>query len=62
MISFKLPKDSATELWQPHKRTVFKAQNQPHKRSSANEITKKLEPVNGKIDANTPHIVPPERT
>ncbi|TNZ67011.1 hypothetical protein CGK42_22940 [Vibrio parahaemolyticus] len=36
--------------------------SQLHKRNSANEIAKKLESVNGEIDANTPHIVPPERT
>ncbi|TOM09797.1 hypothetical protein CGH80_22745 [Vibrio parahaemolyticus] len=33
-----------------------------HQRSRTKEITKKLETVNGKIDASTPHIVPPERT
>ncbi|TOE36454.1 hypothetical protein CGI24_24090 [Vibrio parahaemolyticus] len=38
------------------------AKNQPHKRSRANEIVEKLETVNGEIDANAPHIVPPERT
>ncbi|TOO92043.1 hypothetical protein CGH25_22705 [Vibrio parahaemolyticus] len=38
------------------------AKNQPQKRSRANEIAQKLETVNDEIDANTPHIVPPERT
>ncbi|TOE35447.1 hypothetical protein CGJ01_22765 [Vibrio parahaemolyticus] len=36
--------------------------NWPRKRSRAREIAKKLETVNDEIDANTPHIVPPERT
>ncbi|TOH66078.1 hypothetical protein CGI75_24045 [Vibrio parahaemolyticus] len=40
----------------------METKSQQHKRSRANEIAKKLETVNGEIDANTPHIVPPERT
>ncbi|TOG86713.1 hypothetical protein CGI91_22515 [Vibrio parahaemolyticus] len=35
---------------------------QQHKRNRIREIAQKLETVNGEIDANTPHIVPPERT
>ncbi|TOI16572.1 hypothetical protein CGI66_15065 [Vibrio parahaemolyticus] len=38
------------------------AKSQPHKRSRAHEIARKLETVNGEVKANTPHIVPPERT
>ncbi|TOA67445.1 hypothetical protein CGK22_23600 [Vibrio parahaemolyticus] len=59
---FKLAKDSVTELWQPHQRTKFIAKRQPHKRSRAHEIAKKLETVNAEVKAETPHIVPPERT
>ncbi|TON40504.1 hypothetical protein CGH57_23655 [Vibrio parahaemolyticus] len=38
------------------------AKIQPHKRSRAHEIAKKLETGNGEVKAETPHIVPPERT
>ncbi|TOA20593.1 hypothetical protein CGK31_22805 [Vibrio parahaemolyticus] len=33
-----------------------------HQRSHTREIAQKLETVNGKINAYTTHIVPPERT
>ncbi|AGV16717.1 hypothetical protein N646_0943 [Vibrio alginolyticus NBRC 15630 = ATCC 17749] len=33
-----------------------------HQRNHTKEIAKKLETVNGKFTANTPHIVPPERS
>ncbi|TOM93765.1 hypothetical protein CGH21_22120 [Vibrio parahaemolyticus] len=33
-----------------------------HQRNHTREIAQKLETVNGEIKANTPHIVPPERT
>ncbi|TOI58893.1 hypothetical protein CGI56_24325 [Vibrio parahaemolyticus] len=33
-----------------------------HQRSRTRELTRKLETVNGEINANTTHIVPPERT
>ncbi|TOF72499.1 hypothetical protein CGH91_23245 [Vibrio parahaemolyticus] len=39
----------------------MKTKSQRHKRNRANEIAKKLQTVDGEIDANTPHIVPPER-
>ncbi|TON67116.1 hypothetical protein CGH51_21580 [Vibrio parahaemolyticus] len=33
-----------------------------HQRTRTREIARKLETVNGEINANTTHIVPPERT
>ncbi|TOM90117.1 hypothetical protein CGH21_25525 [Vibrio parahaemolyticus] len=33
-----------------------------HQRNHTKEITRKLETVNGEDNANTTHIVPPERT
>ncbi|TOI47735.1 hypothetical protein CGI59_23850 [Vibrio parahaemolyticus] len=33
-----------------------------HQRNHTREIAQKLETVNDEIKANTPHIVPPERT
>ncbi|OXD40057.1 hypothetical protein CA160_25485 [Vibrio parahaemolyticus] len=33
-----------------------------HSRNHTREIAQKLETVNGEINANTTHIVPPERT
>ncbi|ETT15174.1 hypothetical protein CE131_13780 [Vibrio parahaemolyticus] len=33
-----------------------------HQRNHTKEIARKLETVNDKINANTTHIVPPERT
>ncbi|TOF75121.1 hypothetical protein CGJ16_21030 [Vibrio parahaemolyticus] len=33
-----------------------------HQRSRTREIAQKLETVNGEIEANITHIVPPERT
>ncbi|TOF61865.1 hypothetical protein CGG80_23265 [Vibrio parahaemolyticus] len=33
-----------------------------HQRSHTREIARKLETVNAEINANTTHIVPPERT
>ncbi|HAS8138138.1 TPA: hypothetical protein I7676_21220 [Vibrio vulnificus] len=62
MTSFKLAKDSVTRLKHLHQSTELKTKKQPHQRNRANEIAQKLETVNGEIDANTPHIVPPERT
>ncbi|TOF45310.1 hypothetical protein CGJ22_24185 [Vibrio parahaemolyticus] len=40
----------------------MEGKNQPHKSSRTHEIAKKLEAVNGEVKAETPHIVPPERT
>ncbi|TOC16181.1 hypothetical protein CGJ90_24195 [Vibrio parahaemolyticus] len=40
----------------------MKTKSQQHKRNRANETAKKLETVDGEIDANTANIVPPERT
>ncbi|EGQ8244388.1 hypothetical protein AW040_00195 [Vibrio parahaemolyticus] len=58
----KLEKDSVTELEQPYQRTELKLENQPQKRARASEIARKLETVNGEIQAKTIHLVPPERT
>ncbi|TOF62073.1 hypothetical protein CGJ17_23255 [Vibrio parahaemolyticus] len=33
-----------------------------HQRSHTREIARKLETVNGEVNTNTTHIVPPERT
>ncbi|OQU38878.1 hypothetical protein EM67_006285 [Vibrio parahaemolyticus] len=40
----------------------MKLENQPQKRARASEIARKLETVNGEIQAKTIHLVPPERT
>ncbi|EGR2723173.1 hypothetical protein DUG83_17010 [Vibrio parahaemolyticus] len=60
--ALKLEKDSLTELERPHQRTEFKVNGQPRQRNHAREIARKLETVNGEIQAKNIHLVPPERT
>ncbi|EGR0930907.1 hypothetical protein EIC00_24475 [Vibrio parahaemolyticus] len=59
---FKLAKDTGLELNDRAKETRSLTKISQHQRSRTREITRKLETVNGEINANTTHIVPPERT
>ncbi|OQU38642.1 hypothetical protein EM73_022660 [Vibrio parahaemolyticus] len=52
----------AAELNGSDKETRFLTKTSQHQRSHTREIARKLETVNGEINANTSHIVPPERT
>ncbi len=58
----KFAKDLSIGLQQPQQIAKFKVRNQPHQRNRAREIARKLETVNGEIQAKTIHLVPPERT
>ncbi len=59
---FKLAKVQAAELNGSDKETRFLTKISQYQRSRTREIARKLETVNGEINANTTHIVPPERT
>ncbi|OUD66630.1 hypothetical protein BTN60_25480 [Vibrio parahaemolyticus] len=52
----------AAELNGSVKETQCLTRISQHQRSRTREIARKLETVNGEINANTTHIVPPERT
>ncbi|RPB32139.1 hypothetical protein CYQ90_23330 [Vibrio parahaemolyticus] len=58
----KFAKDSIIGLQQPRQIAKVKARNQPHQSNRASEIARKLETVNGEIQAKTIYLVPPERT
>ncbi|OOQ62365.1 hypothetical protein BSR59_25305 [Vibrio parahaemolyticus] len=57
-----LQRIQAAELNGSAKETQCWTRISQHQRSHTREIARKLETVNGEINANTTHIVPPERT
>ncbi|WP_049875535.1 hypothetical protein, partial [Vibrio parahaemolyticus] len=59
---FKLAKDTGCRTKRQRQRNSFFDENFQYQRSRTREIARKLETVNGEINANTTHIVPPERT
>ncbi|KIT28494.1 hypothetical protein H323_23115 [Vibrio parahaemolyticus VP766] len=57
-----LQRIQAEELNGSAKETQCLTRISQHQRSNTTEIARKLETVNGEINANPTHIVPPERT
>ncbi|EGR0923805.1 hypothetical protein EIB96_14360 [Vibrio parahaemolyticus] len=61
-IVFKLTKNTGLRTKRQRQRNSVLTKIYQHQRNHTKEIARKLETVNGEVNANTTHIVPPERT